>query len=348
VIAEFIDSSDFRWKGFLTRVRHDVYHLPEYTEFSAKHEGGRATAFYAEAEEATFLVPLLIRSVPNHLGAPEGWCDAATPYGYPTPIVGADDLLSISSFLEAFRQAGVERNMVSAFFRLHPLISLPPEPFIAHGSLVKHGQTVYVDLSLPHDKIWSQIRHDHREDIRKLPRSGFSAAIDDWERFDEFIDIYRTTMIRVSAEQFYLFSDGYFADLRATLGERLHLCTVLSPEREVAAAGLFTVNGSVVQAYLAGAATKYLRMAPSKLMIYSELVWAKEHCNDVLHLGGGIGGNRDSLFEFKAGFSRMRSDFYTYRMILNKSHYETLVDLWKKSARAEVEVGSHRFPQYRN
>jgi lipid II:glycine glycyltransferase (peptidoglycan interpeptide bridge formation enzyme) len=155
-------------------------------------------------------------------------------------------------------------------------------------------------------------------------------------------------MRRVSADLFYLFSDDYFADLRLVLGDRLHLCTLLSPGNELAAAGLFTVNNRVAQAYLAGTVEKYLRVAPSKPMIYSEMLWAKENGPDVLHLGGGVGGKKDYLFQFKSGFLKLRSDFYTYRMILNERRYSLLVDLWKSQQSGTAQNNSDWFPQYRN
>ena len=68
--------------------------------------------------------------------------------------------------------------------------------------------------------------------------------MDRWEFYDKFVDLYKQPMERLAADEFYFFEDSYFSELRATLGEHLHLSTVLSPEGELAAAGLITsVNG---------------------------------------------------------------------------------------------------------
>jgi hypothetical protein len=349
MIAEFISPQDPRWTRLLMRVPHDFYHLPEYMTFAAEHECGTPTAFYAETGDALFLAPLLIQKIPASLGAPEDWCDATTPYGYPTPIVIPPNSSSfLKRFLEVFREVGTQYGIVTAFFRLHPLLTLPKEALIKYGMLMKHGQTVYIDLLLSLEDLWAQTRHGHRGDIRKLVRSGFHVKMDDWSLFKDFIGVYERTMKRVSANRFYAFSDRYFADLRSTLGDRLHLCVVLSPGGEVASAGLFTVTNGVVQYHLSGTSDEYICQAPSKLMLDFVCRWAKETRNVVFHLGGGVGGHLDSLFEFKAGFSKLRADFYTYRVILDASRYVTLTNLWRDQCGNVNNNSSNFFPAYRN
>ena len=70
---------------------------------------------------------------------------------------------------------------------------------------------------------------------------------------------HRKNMERVSASEGYLFSDSYFADLRTHLGDHWHLCTVLSPNGEVAAAGSFTVANGIAQGHLGAASPRQNR-----------------------------------------------------------------------------------------
>jgi hypothetical protein len=347
MIAEFIDPNDPRWEAALARSRHDFFHLPDYLSLCSKHEGGGPVAFYAEDGGTVFLAPLLLKSLPPELGAPAAWCDASSPYGYPCPILtpGAN-VGALRRFLPAFREAAAGRGIVTAFLRLHPLIDLPGGPWQEFGTLVHHGQTVYIDLSLPPEGIWAQIRRDHRKDINRLRRRGFQVTFDDWSMFDEFMRNYRATMRRVSASGFYFFSNAYFHELRAALGSRLHLCLALSPSGEAAAGGLFTVMNGISQGFLAGTADRYLPMSPSTLVIHSELGWAKNAGSALYHLGGGVGACADSLFRFKAGFSKLRADFCTYRMVVDAAKYEYLV----RSAQADgldTEDASGFFPRYR-
>jgi Acetyltransferase (GNAT) domain len=328
MIAEFISPQDPRWQRHLMLAKHDFYHLPEYVALNTKHEDGTPVAFYAEIGQAAFLVPLLIRKIPASLGAPDGWYDATTPYGYPAPLlIPPDNSSCLEKFLESFREVGARSGIITAFFRLHPLLDLPLEALTKYGTLVQHGQTVYIDLSLSLEEIEAQRRKDHRKDIRKLMREGFQARINDWSLYEEFIAVYQKTMQRLSASDFYMFSESYFADLRSSLGDRLNLCTVLSPEGEVASAILFTAMNGIVETYLSGTSDKYFRQGPSKLEIDTICRWAKENGNSVLHLGGGFGARSDSLFYFKSGFSDSRANFHTYRMILDEEKYAKLLHI---------------------
>lgn len=345
--AGFIGPDSPKWRELLPRIPHDVYHLPGYVECAARHEQGRAIAFYAEEDDWAFLAPLLIRNLPAGLGAPSDWCDVTTPYGYPAPVMtDANELELVDNALKLFRQLGGERGIATAFFRLHPLLPIPFSALSKHGALVHHGQTVYNDLTASTEQIWAETRENHKRGIRKLRLSGFESKLDDWQHFDDFISIYKSTMKRVSAGSFYFFSDDYFKDLRATIGNCLHLCTVVSPKGIVASAGLFTVVNRIAQYHLGATSDDYLSEATSKLMFDFVRRWAKSEGCRILHLGGGVGGGADSLFSFKAGFSKLKADFYTYRMILDEKKYAALVCLWEQSGNKERD-SSKFFPAYR-
>ena len=83
----WLKPSDLRWSNALENLEHDVYHLPKYCELAASDEGGEALAFWAEHEGSTLLVPLLERQLKNKFNISEKWTDAASPYGYPSPIL---------------------------------------------------------------------------------------------------------------------------------------------------------------------------------------------------------------------------------------------------------------------
>ena len=323
MIADFIAPSDSRWKDGLARVRHDFYHDPGYVTLCAKEEGAVPIAFYAEQNEAIFLAPLLLRGLPPSLGLSSDWCDCVSPYGYSTPLMAGSDE-QLSAFLEAYAQTARARGIVTAFFRLHPLLPLNLDILGKFGHLVKHGQTVYVDLSKSKEELWRQTREDHRSDIRKLDRQGYHAVFDDWRLFDPFVDLYHATMRRLGARGEYLFSRDYFSDFRMVLGDNFHLCCVLSEDGELACGGTYVDWDGIVQGHLAGTATHHIPAAPSKLMQHFVRNWGKDTGKEVFHLGGGVGAARDTLFQFKSGFAKERADFFTYRMVLDEDQYASL------------------------
>lgn len=339
----FIGTKDSRWTDLLRIFPYDVYQTPEYAEFSAKHEGGEPMAFYAEANGYRSLIPLLVRAVPQ---VETGWRDASSPYGYPgvigTPEASPEDLRAA---LFQFQDACREANIVSAFIRLHPFQPLPAETLSEFGAVIDHGETVYVDLTKPEEEVWRGIRRDHRKGIKRLLALGFTASIDRWELLDEAASVYRSTMLRVGADPWYLFSNSYFQDLKATLGPAAHLCTVMSPEGTLAAAGVFTVINEIAEGHLSGSAEEYRALAPAKLKTDATLRWLMENGCRRLHLGGGVGCQRDSLFDFKSGFSKDRSRFQTFRMIIDAEKYKRLTE---DQAAAGADSDMDYFPAYRS
>jgi hypothetical protein len=274
VVSTFIEPDDRKWTRFLETTRHDFYHLPSYARMSSKYERATPIAFYAQIGDSSLLLPLLIRPIPEWLGFPKTWSDAASPYGYPGPLVrNGDDPETARLLLRAFRKYALENDIVSVFVRLHPLLNDLPQIFNELGEVVRHGETVHIDPSRSLEEIWQDLKHGHRESIRKLWRLGFTVEFDSWNRMPGFIHAYRGTMERVSASDFYRFPESYFYELRDALKGDLHLCTIQSPNGEVASGGLFTLVNGIAQDHLVATNDKYLPLGPSKLMIYSQVIW---------------------------------------------------------------------------
>lgn len=340
--SELIGPGDPRWQALLDRVPHDAYHRPEYVEVCARHEGGAPVAFLASEGSTQLLLPLLLRELPAELDAPPAWHDLTSPYGYPGPVVSSStDADFPGRAFDAFRELGRAEGLVSAFVRMHPLLPLPAGPSSALDGLEAHGPVVWIDLTRSAEELWSDTRSNHRRGIRKLTRSGFSVAIDDWDRYPHFVSVYEETMRRVEATPFYFFPPGYYEDLRVALDDGIHLCTVLSPEGDVACAGVFFETAGIVEYHLGGTSGDFLSVAPSKLMFDVVRSWARDRGNRMLHLGGGHGGREDSLFHFKAGFSSSRARFYTVRMVLDETRHAELLQ------RCDAKSAGGFFPAYR-
>lgn len=197
------------------------------------------------------------------------------------------------------------------------------------------------------EEIWRNTRENHRDNILRLKQEGFTAVMDDWRRLTGFISNYHDTMHRINDCSYYCFSDAYFEEFRSALGSRAHLVSVLSPEGEVAASGLLAAFDGIVQFHLAATGSSYLDKAPSKLMVDAVRRWAREQGERYLHLGGGVGCRSDSLFRFKAGFSRSRADFHTFRMIFHQDRYDFLVRQWRGSRSGQEGEEDDFFPLYR-
>jgi hypothetical protein len=337
--SELLEPGDPRWATTLAHARHDFYHLPGYVGLSAASEAGTGRALLITDRDRAVLLPLVIRPIPGGRGF-----DATTPYGYPGPIRSGDvDATFLNDALRDGTRLLASEGLVSLFGRLHPLLNadLPTEV----GTCVRHGDTVSVDLRLSPEELWHQTRAGHRYQINQALRAGHEAWFDDaWEHEPAFRRIYRTTMRRREAAAPYHFDDAYFDGLRRALGDRLRLCVVLI-QGAVAAGGLFVETDGIVEFHLSGTDPAYASHAPSKLMLHAVRGWARERGNQSLHLGGGVGGVNDSLFEFKAGFSPLRHPFHSWRVILDRPSYERLVR--ERDASADPADVRDYFPLYR-
>jgi len=336
VKADVVGTEDGRWAAFLNAARHDFYHLPRYVQLSADETGGEACAVIVADGPRSLLLPLVVRPIAGSRS------DAASPYGYSGPLaIGTDDPAWMGAALveaeEALRRLGV----VSLFVRSHPLLNAVP--LAAGGVLVRHGETVSINLTQTTDALVRQTRRDHRHDIERALRAGHDARWDEeWAHLGTFRRIYRETMDRVGARPYYFFDDAYFDRLRDALGDSLRLCLV-EIDGSVAAAGLFVETCGIVQYHLSGTDPAFVRERPTKLMIDFVRRWAKERGDWRLHLGGGVGAQADSLLLFKAGFSPDRHEYFTLRAVIDDAEYARLAG----AAATAVDPATGFFPAYR-
>ncbi len=320
--VELVDESAPEWSAFLGTVPHDVYHLPTYVAMSAAQEAAQdkaeAHAIIVRDGDRAMLLPIIVRGIPGN----ETARDAISPYGYPGPLFrGERDADFVVRACTAMVARLLEEHIVSLFVRTHPLLNREIPGLEAVGTVVEHGETVSVDLTTTAEDLWHGTRSDHRYQINRAIRAGHRAYIDEgWKHEAAFVDIYTATMNRVGASADYMFGADYVRALRAALGSRLHLC-VVDIGGAIAAAGMFTEACGIVQYHLSGSDEAFARERPTKLMLHFVRGLMKERNNRIMHLGGGLGGAQDSLFNFKAGFSKQRQPFRTWRVVVDPERY---------------------------
>jgi hypothetical protein len=86
-----------------------------------------------------------------------------------------------------------------------------------------------------------------------------------------------------------------------------------------------------------------------KLIIDQIRSWGTKNGYRWLHLGGGLGAQRDSLFDFKAGFSQTYLPFQASKIIVDQEAYQDLVACRRKwmATHCQLDTVSEFFPQYR-
>ena len=216
--VRWLRPDDPAWLEHLASVPHDIYHLPGYVATTAHSDGGEPWAVCITEADASLFVPLLVREIPAELSA-EGWRDAMTPYGYPTPLVRSPDDAMTRQLFAALKDALLERHIVSLFCRLHPLLPLPQAPAMAVGTLVQHGQTVYrcrcKSITSPSNVAFS----NHRRDVTR--QSSLKQAICGSKHPWQDVAIFHRSVVSrndvtVDAKDYYFFEGAYFNHFKAS------------------------------------------------------------------------------------------------------------------------------------
>lgn len=325
------------WADVLRRAPHDFHHLPAYAEVAARHEGGEPVAALVRDGDARLLQPLVLRRIEGAVDL-----DAVTPYGYAGPLWCASSPAFVRDGTAALVEALRARGLVSMFVRLHPV--LDPGPSVAHavGAVVRHADTVSIDLRLPADAMWRLTRAGHRNAINRARRRGDRVRLDpEWRRLLQFAGFYRDAMRRVGAGRGYLFGDDYFLGLRRALGAHGHFA-VVEIAGEVAAAGIFSEVDGLVQWHLSADDPRFRSEQPTKTLLHHMRIWGHERGHHTLHLGGGIGAEEDMVHRFKTGFSPQRHPFHTWRVVIDRERYRELC-----AARGVEADERSFFPAYR-
>jgi hypothetical protein len=332
---------------------YDVYHLPLYHKLAEERGEGKAMLFVYSEDKYTIALPLLIRKIdrsPQENNDGLEWFDATSTYGYIGPLSSSFSISGeiIKRFHDELMEAFINLRLVSVFSRLHPLLS-NAMLLSDFGICKKIGETISIDLTTPEADQWSAYRRNHRSDIQKLSSLGITFFMDTkWEHYNEFISMYQETMQRVHASKFYTFNDLYFHGLKRGFGERLFLC-FCEYQNKFISGGLVTICNGIIEFHLAATPNEFLHMAPIKLIFDSVRRWGKSNGARIMHLGGGVGSVQDSLFHFKAGFSKIRNDFLTWQFIVQPAVYDLLVNekLRNNVSSSDRDSNSFYFPEYR-
>ncbi|MFI5896637.1 GNAT family N-acetyltransferase [Actinoplanes sp. NPDC051513] len=326
------------WASALQRLRHDMYHEPAYVVLDARLYGGSPAAFHYAEGDHVLLMPLIVRDIPD-----SALRDALSPYGYPAPVSSTADPAFWDRACDAMRASLRHRCIVTTFVRLHPLLEAPLDVLGRHGCLVRHGETVSMDLTVSLDEMWSQTRSDHRNHINRARRAGTKVVFDDWDRLAEWVGVYHDNMRRVGASDYYFFTYEHLSALHDAVGDRMHLAVALEGD-EVVGGNTFFEHDGIATGYVSS--TRRARGRYADEMLYDEVRrFCKARGGAVFHLGGGKGGGNDSLFSYKSGFSPSRHAFHTWRVVTDPEAYQKLVV--ERKPQADPEDLAATFPSYR-
>jgi hypothetical protein len=212
--------------------------------------------------------------------------DVITPYGYGGPA--GDDL---AAFWPAYDEWAREQDVVTTFIRFHPLYANQRGvPFHVEELAPTIGWRLDGDLL-------AGMHGKHRNALRKAQGTRLEVVAADG--LGEFVPLYEETMRRAGAADFYFFARAYWEALERT-GMLARFDAVA--DGEVVASALCLASPPWLHYHLGAASEAGRKLGATTLVLYEAGMWAKERGYERFHLGGGFGGRRDSLHEFKRRF----------------------------------------------
>ena len=357
-------SDGSEWQGLFDKLaieNKDIHYTADYAHIYELTYGQTANLAVYGDEDDFIIMPFMLRDITllpfmqvHHSESPV--YDIANPYEYGGPLAQLINIHSLSAlyqgFSEAFHSYCLDHGIVCEFASLHPLLEnhLP----LQKGNWVnlkRRKRIVYIDLTKEMDAIWKgfskgcrcsvkQAQKQHVQIVRERV-SGNSLA--------EFQRLYMETMQRNHATERWLFSDGYFSNCSACLGDQ-HVSLF-----EAKLNGMTVAQSLIIHAYqtvyyhLSGSSASYFHLRPNNLLLYEIASWAKAQGYRWFHLGGGYQPD-DSLYRFKSSFSKENAWLYTYSRVHNEARYVQLCAMklaWNAACGQKAEE-SDFFPAYRD
>lgn len=301
------------WNFYLDQVEHyDMYHTWLYHSLSTE---GEARLLVFEQGESLMLLPLLFRDIPG-----TEWKDVSSVYGYAGWVCRQADFSP--ALFEVLEEYMVQEKVVSVFSRLHPLIE--GSDCFLKGIVQPMNITTGIDMCLSSEEQFHAYSESVRRSIRKNQRLGLKIRqAESREDLHQFIEIYYQAMRSMGAAPHYFFSEEYFEQL---WGVNHFKAVVLLAEvgNIVVGGAMFTICKGIMQYHLGGVVPAYLHYSPLKGLIDAARALARTNNCTYFHLGGGYGGDNDTLFTFKSRMTTLRYRFKTLRWIIDPEAYNYL------------------------
>lgn len=296
------------WDGIVsTFEKYDVYQLSGYTKgFLNRNEGSPILLYYTKDGLRGMNV-----AMKRDIADAPSFFDLATPYGYGGWLFEGEEGASVDSFTGEYEEWCRENRIVSEFIRFHPVQNNVRGINEAVYHPIFLGNTVAIELDTP-EQIWERFSSKNRGHIRKAIKSGVEVKIStEKKHYMEFMEIYESTMRRDEASEYYYFDVTFYDSIRNDLEGNARLFTAYLDNVPIAGAIMLFAN-QYMNYHLSGQLFDYRKFSGTSLLLYEAAKWGCEHGYKTLHLGGGVGAQRGSLYDYKKSFNAKGNDYNFY------------------------------------
>ena len=328
--------------------KQDIYFTKKYLSLY-ESSTQKAQCVICREDDKIMIMPFLKSEI-------KGFCDFETAYGYGGPISNTDNNEWCNAAFFKIHDYLGENNYICGFTRFHPI--LHNELLISQDigndykrdiQIVYDRKTIAINTSKSIEDIWTkQISSKNRNMIRKAEKNDLVYKTEyNFDSYNEFKDIYRSTMQRLSADDFYFFNDDYFEKLRRNLSGCSFLGTVRKNDKLICAA-IFMYSKLYGHYHLEGSDKDYSNFGANNLLLWKAACEMHNLGIQEFHLGGGTGASvDDSLYKFKKSFSKNEKKFYIGKQIFKLNQYEEICNEWEENNSEKISTYGNRLLKYR-
>ncbi len=315
-------NTKLKWKKYCEKFENfDFYFTPEYHHlYQSRYRHSKPFAWTYNKGNNFFLYAFNLTSVPNIKWKNKKIYDISSTYGFVGPISTTKDKKFLSEAWKEFDVWAKEKNIILEFIRFNPIIE--NQVYKHNNSKIEFNRYIAVsDFTKGVDIFKSQIQSKTRNMIRKAIKNNFETKevkLSDFKK--EFYNIYKSTMKRNKAKNFFYYDLKYFnflCDLKETKFFGVFL------NNKLIGGGIFFVNNASAIYHLGACKKEFLKFGVSNLYLYDASINFCKQKIKYLNLGGGRTTDKnDTLLKFKRDNSTELRKFFIGKRIINKKIYD--------------------------
>jgi hypothetical protein len=305
---KILKPDDPQWKELFDSLplhQQDVFYCPSFARLcqTTINRNDEVCCAAMTFDANVVLYPFVRRNVGRLTGSRSfsGLYDITSMYGRGGIVASRFAEVEFASFHATFADYCHETAVICGFDRFHPVI-------VNHvwagpsASVVDVGGFVVVDMRPEMSEIETSFKSSVNKDLRKAERNGITCfAESDSDHLTEFLAIYRHTLGRNSAADFYYFSDEYFSTLGRELSGQFHYFYAVAGG-EIVSCELVLHCGKYCHSFLGGTVREALSLCANPPLKREIIRFLKDRGAEYFLLGGGARPD-DGIFKFKKAYA---------------------------------------------
>lgn len=312
---------EFSWLTDKQKIKFPVYMGWEYQNLFAKIDGSKAHVLQCDIEGQITYLPMLIRDLGH------GVKEAYSAYGY-GGLWGESTLTDAD--VTALQQFLASESILAVFIRHSPFLENQkywPVHMVEHNRktyavTLKMGDTFDAYLkAIPQKLRWS-VNFARKADLQVIfhPLATCSSS-----RIKAFYQLYAALMQKKGTSDYYLFSEVFFLEHVAFLGDFCDLAEIIDPENGNLMAAAFFLKDKTgwVHYHLSAATRDAMKLQSMELLLAAAICRYGDMGYHAMHLGGGHALDEcDGLSRFKSKFADCKLNFSCTKLICNQEGYQ--------------------------